>query len=578
MTDQPMGDRPPSDAPRRPAPASRLVRALYTHNPFYVISADLIFIGLRMSFDPTVKDFDTWALISGLAGYTLLLATTACLLVRFGKVWDDMRSVLLLVVMMFLAISATIDDVLILRPRVGLALALGGLAFALLVSEGLLRGMRLRMPALYRGPYYLILALFFLYPVALRPLLASPDSPISYWSLFGFSTAAALAFLTLVPAIRRGGRYVKGNGSPWRWPLYPWSLFFFLGLGVCARSYYLCISLHNVEGYRSIFGPFFLVPFGFAVAWLMLEGGLASGKRGLTELALVVPVGLVALAMVGHRADPVYEHYLAMFREGLGFYPPAAALLVATAFYGVAAWRSVDLARGFAMASLVALAVVGPSTLGPSSLTWPSAWPLLPVALIQGWLAIRRQESGRALLASICLIAAISSLADPSWSMEYSGVVAFHLGLVALLALGAIFDDELGRLLRGWGAALLVLGSLAMLSGVPQVILGLPPSWQWAYPIGLSSVAVGYGFLVGGRAFFATAGVILAGVLALYASRGYAVLRPRVAGLDRIAWGLASFLVAALISLWKAGLLQRWLAKAWSPARTPRPSIEPPAS
>ncbi len=279
MMDQPVGLRPPSDPSRRPAPASRLVRALYTHNPFYVISADLIFIGLRMSFDPSVKDFDTWALISSLAGYTLLLATTACLLVRFGKVWDDMRSVLLLVVMMFLAISATIDDVLILRPGVGISLAIGGLAFALLVSEGLLRGMRLGMPALYRGPYYLILSLFFLYPVALRPLLASPDSPLSCWSLFGFSTAAGLAFLTLLPAIRRGSGYVKGNGSPWRWPLYPWSLFFFLGLGVCARSYYLCISLHNVEGYRSIFGPYFLVPFGFAVALLLLEAGLVSGKK-----------------------------------------------------------------------------------------------------------------------------------------------------------------------------------------------------------------------------------------------------------------------------------------------------------
>lgn len=561
MTDQPMGVRLSSDAPRRPAPASRLVRALYTHNPFYVISADLIFIGLRMSFDPTVKDFDTWALISSLAGYTLLLATTACLLVRFGKVWDDMRSVLLLVVMMFLAISATIDDVLILRPRVGLALAVGGLAFALLVSEGMLRGMRLRLPALYRGPYYLILALFFVYPVALRPLLARPDSAVSHWALFGFSTAAALAFLTLIPAIRRGGVYLKGNGSPWRWPLYPWSLFFFLGLGVCARSYYLCISLHNVEGYRSIFGPYFLVPFGFAVAWLMLEGGLASGKRGLTELALLVPVGLVALAMVGHRADPVYEHFLALFREGLGVSPPAATLLVATAFYTLAALRSVDLARGFAMASLLALSVVGPGTLDPSGLTWPNAWPLLPVALVQGWLAWRGRESWRAALASACLVAVTASLVDPSWSVEKAGVVAFHASLVAFLVLGAMFDDELGRQLRGWGAALLVLGSLAMLTGVPHAILNLPPSWQWAYPAALATVALGYGLLVGGRAFFAVSGAILLAVLSLFGSRGYVVLRQQVVGLDRIALGLASFLVAAWISLWKAGLAQRWLAK-----------------
>ena len=294
MTDQTPDDRSPS-APIRPTPGSRLVRALYSHNPFYVISADLVFIGLRSSFDPGAKVFDTWALILGLAGYTLLLATTACLMVRFGKVWDDMRSVLLLVVMMFLAISSTIDDVLILRPGVGLACSVGGLAFALLVSEALLRGMRLGLPALYRMPYYLILALFFVYPVTLRPMLARPDTATSHWALFGFSTAAALAFLTLLPAIRRGGAYVKGNGSPWRWPLYPWSLFFFLGLGVCARAYYLCISLHNVEGFQSIFGPYFLIPFGFSIALLLLEGGLTSGRKGVTRFAMMMPLGLVAL-------------------------------------------------------------------------------------------------------------------------------------------------------------------------------------------------------------------------------------------------------------------------------------------
>ena len=575
MTDHPLGLRPPSDVPRRPAPASRLVRALYTHNPFYVISADLVFIGLRMSFDPSAKSFDTWALISGLAGYTLLLATTACLLVRFGRVWDDIRSVLLLVVMMFLAISSTIDDVLIMRPRVGMALAVGGLAFALVVSEGLLRGMRLWLPALYRGPYYLILALFFLYPVALRPLLARPDSPTSHWALFGFSTAAGLAFLTLLPAIRRGAGYVKGNGSPWRWPLYPWSLFFFLGLGVVGRSYYLCISLHNVEGYRSIFGPYFLVPFGFAVALLILEHGLASGSKGATRFALAIPVALLGLAMFGHRPDVVYGRFLAIFREGMGVAPPAATLLAATAFYAVAAFRAVPMAGGFAMASLVALSVVGPSTLDPSGLVTPRAWPLLPVAMVQGWLAFRHKDSFRALVASACLVASTASLVGDSWSTEQLALATFHLALVAILALGAIFDDELGRHLRAWGATFLLAASLASLAGEPHLTRGMPPALLPAYPILLAAVAVGYGLIVGGWAYFAASGAILAGVLAVFGHRGYLLLRQQVVGLDRIAWGLASFAVAALISLWKAGVPQRWKAKGRPANAEPRPAPGP---
>src|SRR5262245_64209858 len=106
-------------------------------------------------------------MMSGLAGYTLLLAATACVLVRYAKVWDDVRTVLLLVVLMFLATSVTFDELLVLSPGQGVACSVGGLLFALAVSDGLLRTTRLRLPALFRVPYYLILSLFFLYPVAL---------------------------------------------------------------------------------------------------------------------------------------------------------------------------------------------------------------------------------------------------------------------------------------------------------------------------------------------------------------------------------------------------------------------------
>jgi hypothetical protein len=583
MTDPTPEDRsssaPTDQPPPRPRPtgAQRLVRALYTHNPFYVLSADLVFIGLRMSFEPQAKVFDTWALILGLAGYTLLLATTACLMVRFGRVWDDMRSVLLLVVMMFLAISATIDDVLILRPGVGLACSVGGLGFAVLVSEGLLRGMRLQLAGPYRFPYYLILALFFLYPLALRPLLARPDTATAHWALFGFSTAAGLAFLTLLPAIRRGAACVQDNGSPWPWPLYPWSLFFFLGLGVCARSYYLCVSLHNVEGFQSIFGPYFLVPFGFAVAALLLEGGLVSGRKGVARFALALPVGLVGLSMVGHRPDVVYERFLELFRAGMGVAPPAAALTMAVGFYGVAALRRVPMARGMAMASLVALSVVGPGTMGPWSLVAPRAWPLLLVALAEGWLAIRRRESWRGLIAAVCLVAASPGMSGGSMSPEATGSAAFHLALLAVLTLGAVFNDELGRQLRVLGAMLLVAAAMAVASDEPHVRAGLPPGTARGYPLLSALVAAGYGYAVGGLPYYLASGAILGGGLAVFGSRGYLLLRQRVAGLDRIALGLASFLIAALISLRKAGLARRWFPTGRPPRAKPLRATEPPA-
>jgi hypothetical protein len=58
-------------------PASNFVRWICTSNPFYVISAGLFLFGLRISFVRPNDDTDTWALMIGLAGYTVLLATAA---------------------------------------------------------------------------------------------------------------------------------------------------------------------------------------------------------------------------------------------------------------------------------------------------------------------------------------------------------------------------------------------------------------------------------------------------------------------------------------------------------------------
>ena len=58
-----------------------------TSNPFYVLSALLVCMGLWVSFGSQVDASQTWLLLSGMAGYTLLLAVTACLLVRYVGVW-----------------------------------------------------------------------------------------------------------------------------------------------------------------------------------------------------------------------------------------------------------------------------------------------------------------------------------------------------------------------------------------------------------------------------------------------------------------------------------------------------------
>ena len=216
-------------------PARGFVRFLYSSNPFYILSADLVFVGLRMSFGAGGPAPASSHLMLGLAGYTLLMATTACFLIRVGKLWDDLRSLLILVVTMFLAMALSGDETMAADPRRGAAGCAGGFLFAIVVTESVLRSIRLRLPGWYRAAYYLILAQMFLYPIALVPVLSDPESPGLQWSLFGFAASAGLVLMSLVPAARGGASLVAKNGSPWRWPLYPWSLFVVMAAGLGVR-------------------------------------------------------------------------------------------------------------------------------------------------------------------------------------------------------------------------------------------------------------------------------------------------------------------------------------------------------
>jgi hypothetical protein len=534
-----------------------------TNNPFYVVSAGLFLVGLRISFGEQVSEVNTWALMSGLGGYTLLLAVTACLLVRFAKVWDDVRTVLLLVVLMFLATSVTFDDVLVANPERGHVCYLAGLLFAVAVSEAVLRGIRLKLPALFRVPYYLTLALFFLYPLALSPLVNTPDSEELMWGLFGFSSAAGLVFLTLLPAVRRGRDYVRDNGSPWPWPLYPWALFGVLGFAVPARAFLLCASMHLVGADLKllIFGPYFLVPFGLAIAVLLLEGGLRTRGPAL-RAALAAPVGLVLLALVGHRADPVYRGFLATFTTRLGGDPLQLTLLAVAGFYAYAALRRAPLATEGLTGALVALAFVGPHTMLWGDLSAPQPLPILAAAALQLGLGLWGRVAWRCVIGAGGL-AAFATLALPAEFEPMRKLIGFHLGLLAVMIVGLEFDDSFGRVLRSVAAVLILAACLAGTLGTFKVPAGVP-AWALAvYPLGMATLLAGYGWVLRHRTSQVLAG--LAGVAWLIGAgwHGYVGLRQLVTGLDHIVLSLAFLVVAILISLGKAGVLARWLP-AWA--------------
>jgi hypothetical protein len=542
-----------------------LLRWICTSNPFYVLSAGLFLAGLCISFGAQSEEVQTWALMSGLAGYTLLLAVTASLLVRYGNVWDDVRTILLLVVLMFLATSVTFDEVLVFDPVRGFLCYLVGLLFVFGVSEGLLWGIRLKLPLGFRIPYYLILSLFFIYPLVLRPFLADPHGEALLWGLYGFSPIAGLLFLTLIPAIRRGPDYLRDNGSPWRWPLYPWVLFGVFALAVPARAFLLCWSmqlLDNGDLRNVMFGPFFVMPFGLALAVLLLEIGIVSKYRAVQWTALVMPIAFLSLTFFGHRGDPIYRQFLTVFTERVGE-PLSMALLAAALFFAYACMRGVALSTEALTAMLLLLAFVGPNTLDEQTFLQPQTTPLLAAALVQLVLGIDGRNSWRCLAGAGLLIAAVLSLPDEVNELFPIGAIVFHLAVLAALLIGAGFHDMLASVLRGVAGVLIVLASFVVMLGRAEIPASVPPLMLLVYPLVMAALLAGYGRLLGERSSLRGAALILAGWLSLAGWRGYSWLRQVVLGLDHLLLSLALFAVAVLVSLAKSGTRFRWLARRW---------------
>lgn len=533
------------------------LQLLYTHNPFYVISAGLIFSGLRMSFD-THSAIDVGALTIGLTGYTLLLAGTAALLIRIGKVWDDTRSLLVLILLMFLGIAVTLDEVLTADSQIGAWYCLGGACFAAVVSEALLRGTGLRLNAWCRLVYHLLIAMQFLYPLTMIPRLTSPESPLLQWQLFGFVPVASLVMLLLLPAVRGGAAAVCSPGVPWRWPWFPWVLFGVLGGCVILRAYYLCLSLHFVGDGSSIFGPYFAVPLLLVTAVLLFEGGRAAASPMVERSALVLPAVAVVLCLVSGSQDFVYQRFLAKFIATVGGSPLYVTLLAGAVLYILAMWRRTAGAEFALLAALGLLSIVEPATISTHQLTAPSSLPLIAASI---WLMISgivAWRSWRLLAASTLAVAAAAQSFAAPWLMAHHGLAAAHLVLLAMLLIGAVFHDRMALWIQRVAAVLLATACLVSVFGGEHLVDDLPVTALQFYPLGIVAIAAGYGYLTNNRWFYGTAGIALTAGLSTLSVRGYEHLRHHVAGLSRLAWGILCFLVAAAISAWKAGIPQQW--------------------
>jgi hypothetical protein len=539
---------------------------LYTHNPFYLLSVAFVLHSTRLWLNTRAWPYDPWPLMGIIGGYIILVAVVGLLVIRLGKAWDDARSIFLILLLLFVELSLSFDPVLVAQPRTGLMLLLIGWTLAVGVSEGLLWGLRIRLPLFFRGPYHLLLALLFLYP----PLIVGglrTETVSAIWRIWAFSPIASLFLLTLLPAIRRGPEYVRDNGTPWRWPWFPWGLFGFLGLCLGLRSYALTLSfdsvltqgLHEAMRLESAFSPFFVAPLVLACGVLLLEAGLVARNRRVQRLALFVPLLTWLLACSNPNPSVPAADFLSRFTEQLGA-PLWLAVWAGLMFFAYAMFRGVKEASWGMAAALLLEGAMGPRTLDWASLRW-QAWPLWILALLMGIEGIRHRRARELLLAGAAAILAsrFDWLGDSHWI--YRDALPLQLMSIWLVILGATFDDAWGQRLKSIGLGCLIAGCVAAVFWPTELPAGLPWWTRISYLGVLVAGTLICAYLTGSRSYF------FAGVGMLVVSSGralhvFAIELQRIARWDGAGFfvlGLVWLVVAVLISSTKAGFAKYFL-------------------
>jgi hypothetical protein len=539
-----------------------LIRFLYTQNPFYLLSTALILYGLQAAFasaESLSEPVRAWGLAGALFGYATLMAVTGCLIVRLGGVWQDARSIVLILLLLFVAISTSFDQICNTFPSTATGVLLAGLGFTACITEVVLRVLKIYFPWPYRLPYYALVSSFFLYPLWTSTVITGATDDTVAWRLFLYPTLCGLISLSLIPAIRKSSRLVKDNGTPWHWPWFPWTVFVFLAAGVCGRAWALSLSFMPLEGWKTPFGIYFLTPLAASICVLLLE---ISVIERLPRLALGVLCSAPVLVLLSTAplGGEWYERFLASLTGSLGS-PLWLSTLMLGAFY-VYAWSRRQ--RGAELGIVLSLLIA--TFIHPQSRTVADAgqlqyWPFLVLGAWQFAAGLARNHSLRAFGGTLCLVAGVTLGLQRTWFVMLSGVLPYHLALIAVLGVSCYFRDPAAKAIRGMAACWLIASGSYTVLALPNQI----PFWLGSlYTVLLACVAVGiwYRFrepiwliaVLGNLGAVSLAHAVVSWTLV------YRQFGPRAA--LALAVGLICFIIATSISALKGGIrpaMQRYL-------------------
>ena len=312
-------------------------RLLSNHNPLYLFSAWLVLHGISQAFRGDVGLRWIPLMTQLLCGYTLAIALAGWLVVRVGKVWEDARMILLVVLLMFTALSTSYDDLCLKDPVAG-AIHLGfGYCFSCAITECILFALGMKLPLRYRLPFYLQLAVLFAFPALLGKLSIEGYDPAMAAGVLLFPVVAGVALLTLMPAAALSPE--SENGTPWPWPFYPWSIFVFVAIASAIRAWMLSVSFSPAAGVAPAFLPYLLCPILLAMIVLALELGLNRKSKTTQLISLLALLAVAALSFPGLRINAPQQILLSLLENALAG-PPLLVCGAVVLITMYAIWRA----------------------------------------------------------------------------------------------------------------------------------------------------------------------------------------------------------------------------------------------
>jgi hypothetical protein len=554
------GQLPETPAVVKQSPRRSIKRMLYSQNPFYLLSVCFVLHGTGIWYRANAHTHSPWILTGIIGAYIVMMAGVGFAIVKWGQVWDDTRSILLILLALFLELGMTADDVIIGDRSTGRAMALVAWMISVAVAEFILIGLRIRLKVLYRIPFHLFLGLILLYPIAIVHGDYPHNAQQNNWTILLFPVIAAGIILSLIPAVRRGASYVKINGTPWLWPLYPWSLFSFLIAIVLFRSYALCLSFdpvldvswHAALQLQNCFGGIYLAPIVLAVSVLCLEGHLSTGSEPVRRVGLLLPFSAMYLAWPGRSDGVLYSEVLEQVTLQVAS-PIWLTVSLSVFLFACAMVRRIRNSEIALSTSLVLLAFLGPADTEFRGFTDPSSWHLILAAGIQVWAGWKRQSSVKVFAGILCGVVMARSVI-PADEKFLQDVMSWYLTLAAILFVGLGMNDSFSQFLRHVAAWLLIVTCLAAPMSTEVGPLKLDALQTALHMIGTSVASL----LLAWRTRlvqFQTAAVLNTGATTLAGAIRLVQILIRLPGGKGILWaigGLTWFAMAALISARKA--------------------------